>query len=140
MKNFNGLLLGAMVMVGSTTSTLGATTVNKVQTQVQTTVQTAQTKETAKEEVVRVIVTDTGKKWHKANCKTLKNSKIEIELKKAMLVYEPCKVCHKDAEVRKLMEEIEALKAQLKEQLKEEQNKVVASVEASVKAINANTK
>ena len=137
MKNFNGLLLGAMVMVASTTSTLGATTVNKVQTQVQTQVQA---KETAKEEVVKVIVTDTGKKFHKANCKTLKKSKIEIELKKAMLVYEPCKVCHKDAEARKLMEEIKALKAQFKEQLKEEQNKELASVEATVKAINANTK
>ena len=40
MMKINGLLLGAMVMVGSATSTLGASTidatVNKVQTQVQT--------------------------------------------------------------------------------------------------------
>ena len=107
MKNFNSLLLGAMIMVTSTTSTFGATTanttVNKVQTQVQTQVQAQQGQ--VKESVLKVYVTKTGKKFHKANCKTLKKSKIEIELKKAMLANEPCKICHTDAECRQLKEE-----------------------------------
>lgn len=135
MKMKKALVMG-MVMLGTTTMTFGATTAQTTQT-VQTQVQA---KEAVKKEEVKVIVTDTGKKFHKANCKTLK-SKIEIEMKKAMLVYEPCKVCHNDLEVRKLMEEIKALKAQLKAQLKEEQKKVIASVEAASKAVpNANTK
>ena len=55
MMKINGLLLGAMVMVGSATSTLGASTidatVNKVQTQVQT-------KEEVKEEVSETTTTN----------------------------------------------------------------------------------
>ena len=103
MKNFNSLLLGAMIMVTSTTSTFGATTANTTVNKVQTQVQAQQGQ--VKESVLKVYVTKTGKKFHKANCKTLKKSKIEIELKKAMLAHEPCKICHTDAECRQLKEE-----------------------------------
>lgn len=115
MMKINGLLLGAMVMVGSATSTLGVTTVdatvNKVQTQVQT-------KEVVKEEVVKVYVTKTGSKFHKANCKSLSKSKIEKEFKEVMLSnYEPCNNCHTDVECRQLKEEQKKLKEEQKKTL-----------------------
>ena len=110
MKNFKALVMGMMVMVASTT--FGATTApSTVPTTTQTTVQTqVQTKEQ-----VKVYVTKTGKKFHKANCKSLLKSKTEIELKKAMLTYyEPCKNCHSDVECRELMEQIKQLKEEQK--------------------------
>ena len=115
MMKINGLLLGAMVMVGSATSTLGASTVydtvNKVQTQVQT-------KEVVKEEVVKVYVTKTGTKFHKANCKSLSKSKIEKDFKEVMLSnYEPCNNCHSDVECRQLKEEQKKLKEEQKKTL-----------------------
>ena len=115
MMKINGLLLGAMVMVGSATSTLGASTVydtvNKVQTQVQT-------KEVVKEEVVKVYVTKTGTKFHKANCKSLSKSKIEKDFKEVMLSnYEPCNNCHSDIECRQLKEEQKKLKEEQKKTL-----------------------
>ena len=115
MMKINGLLLGAMVMVGSATSTLGVTTVdatvNKVQTQVQT-------KEVVKEEVVKVYVTKTGSKFHKANCKSLSKSKIEKDFKEVMLSnYEPCNNCHTDVECRQLKEEQKKLKEEQKKTL-----------------------
>ena len=115
MMKINGLLLGAMVMVGSATSTLGASTVydtvNKVQTQVQT-------KEVVKEEVVKVYVTKTGTKFHKANCKSLSKSKIEMQFKEVMLSnYEPCNNCHSDVECRQLKEEQKKLKEEQKKTL-----------------------
>ena len=102
-------------MVGSATSTLGASTVydtvNKVQTQVQT-------KEVVKEEVVKVYVTKTGTKFHKANCKSLSKSKIEKEFKEVMLSnYEPCNNCHTDVECRQLKEEQKKLKEEQKKTL-----------------------
>ena len=116
MMKINGLLLGAMVMVGSATSTLGASTVydtvNKVQTQVQT-------KEVVKEEQVKVYyVTKTGTKFHKANCKSLSKSKIEMQFKEVMLSnYEPCNNCHSDIECRQLKEEQKKLKEEQKKTL-----------------------
>ena len=115
MMKINSLLLGAMVMVGSATSTLGASTVydtvNKVQTQVQT-------KEVVKEEVVKVYVTKTGTKFHKANCKSLSKSKIEKDFKEVMLSnYEPCNNCHSDVECRQLKEEQKKLKEEQKKTL-----------------------
>ena len=114
MMKINGLLLGAMVMVGSATSTLGASTidatVNKVQTQVQT-------KEVVKEEV-KVYVTKTGSKFHKANCKSLSKSKIEKDFKEVMLSnYKPCNNCHSDVECRQLKEEQKKLKEEQKKTL-----------------------
>ena len=43
---------------------------------------------------VTVYITKTGKKYHKAGCRHLKQSKISIKLKDAKANgYEPCKVC-----------------------------------------------
>ena len=120
MMKINGLLLGAMVMVGSATSTLGASTidatVNKVQTQVQT---KEEVKEEVKEEEVKVYyVTKTGTKFHKANCKSLSKSKIEMQFKEVMLSnYEPCNNCHTDVECRQLKEEQKKLKEEQKKTL-----------------------
>ena len=115
MMKINAVLLGAMVMVGSATSTIGASTidatVNKVQAQVQA-------KEVVKEEEVKVYVTKTGTKWHKANCKSLSKSKIEKEFKEVMLSnYEPCNNCHSDVECRQLKEEQKKLKEEQKKTL-----------------------
>ena len=107
MMKINGLLLGAMVMVGSATATVPTT----AQIQVPT-VSTVQT-----QEVVKVYVTKTGSKFHKANCKSLLKSKTEIELKKAMLTHEPCKNCHTDVECRQLKEEQKKLKEEQKKTL-----------------------
>ena len=121
MMKINGLLLGAMVMVGSATSTLGASTVydtvNKVQTQVQT--KEVVKEEQVKEEQVKVYyVTKTGTKFHKANCKSLSKSKIEKEFKEVMLSnYEPCNNCHSDVECRQLKEEQKKLKEEQKKTL-----------------------
>ena len=40
-----------------------------------------------------VYITRTGSKYHRATCRYLKNSKIEISLKSAKLSYAACKVC-----------------------------------------------
>lgn len=109
MMNIKALVMGAMVMVGSATATVPTT----AQIQVPT-VSTVQTQEVVKEEVVKVYVTKTGSKFHKASCKTLLKSKIEIELKKAMLTYEPCKQCHSDLEYNDLMKQAKQLKEEQK--------------------------
>ncbi len=45
--------------------------------------------------VEEVYITNTGKKYHRSNCRTLKKSKIPISLKKAKNQgYEPCKICN----------------------------------------------
>jgi nitrate/TMAO reductase-like tetraheme cytochrome c subunit len=42
-----------------------------------------------------VYITDTGNKYHRSNCRTLKKSKTKTSLKRAKADgYEPCKVCH----------------------------------------------
>lgn len=41
----------------------------------------------------KVYVTKTGTKYHRAGCKYLKSSSIEVELKDIADRYEPCKVC-----------------------------------------------
>ena len=43
---------------------------------------------------ITVYITETGEKYHKEHCRYLKNSKIEINLSKALYKkYVPCKVC-----------------------------------------------
>lgn len=112
------LVMGVIVC---TTTSFGAT----VQTQVPTvpTVQTKEivkevVKEEVKEEEVKVYVTKTGTKFHKANCKSLSKSKIEKEFKEVMLSnYEPCNNCHSDVECRQLKEEQKKLKEEQKKTL-----------------------
>ncbi len=42
-----------------------------------------------------VYITNTGKKYYRGNCRTLKKSKTAIKLSKAKSMgYTPCKVCH----------------------------------------------
>lgn len=41
-----------------------------------------------------VYVTNTGKKYHRASCSSLKKSKIEITLENAKRNYEPCEKCN----------------------------------------------
>lgn len=127
MMNIKALVMGAMVMVGATTATVPTTaqiqvpTVNKVQTQVQT---KEVVKEEVKEEEVKVYVTKTGSKFHKANCKSLSKSKIEMQFKEVMLSnYEPCNNCHTDIECRQLKEE--------QKKLKEEQKKLTIATKPS---------
>ena len=44
---------------------------------------------------ITVYITRTGKKYHKAGCRYLKQSKIPVKLKDAKANgYEPCKVCN----------------------------------------------
>ena len=40
-----------------------------------------------------VYITKTGTKYHRANCSSLRKSKISISLKEAKERYEPCKIC-----------------------------------------------
>jgi len=47
------------------------------------------------DKVEEVYITNTGKKYHRSNCRYLKESKIPISLKEAKSQgYEPCKVCN----------------------------------------------
>lgn len=41
-----------------------------------------------------VYITDTGSKYHRADCRTLKDSKIEKHLSEVKGSYQPCGVCH----------------------------------------------
>ena len=110
MMKIKALVMGVIVC---TTTTFGAT----VQTQVPT-IPTVQTKEVVKEEEVKVYVTKTGTKFHKANCKSLSKSKIEMQFKEVMLSnYEPCNNCHTDVECRQLKEEQKKLKEEQKKTL-----------------------
>lgn len=43
---------------------------------------------------ITVYVTNTGKKYHRGNCSSLKKSKIEISLEDAKRNYEPCEKCN----------------------------------------------
>lgn len=56
--------------------------------------------------VVKVYVTETGTKYHKSTCKHLANSKIEVELHKAMDDKEPCKTCHSAIEYQDHMAKV----------------------------------
>lgn len=58
--------------------------------------------------VVKVFITKTGTKYHKATCKHLNKSKIEVELHKAMDDKEPCKTCHTDIEYQEHMAKVKA--------------------------------
>ena len=58
--------------------------------------------------VVKVFVTKTGTKYHKGTCKHLADSKIEVELQKAMDKKEPCKTCHTDKEYQEHMAKVKA--------------------------------
>lgn len=45
-----------------------------------------------------VYITDSGKKYHQENCRSLKKSKTSISLSDAIAKgYEPCKICHPPA-------------------------------------------
>lgn len=47
------------------------------------------------EQEITVYITDTGSKYHSSGCRTLKKSRIETTLKKAIANgYEPCGICH----------------------------------------------
>jgi hypothetical protein len=42
-----------------------------------------------------VYITNSGKRYHRADCRTLKNSKIEITISEAKLQgFTPCGICH----------------------------------------------
>lgn len=58
--------------------------------------------------VVKVYVTETGTKYHKSTCKHLANSKIEVDLHKAMDDKEPCKTCHTGKEYQDHMAKVKA--------------------------------
>ena len=58
--------------------------------------------------VVKVYVTETGTKYHKSTCKHLANSKIEVDLHKAMDDKEPCKTCHTGKEYQEHMAKVKA--------------------------------
>lgn len=57
------------------------------------TVQEEQPEPSESEEII-VYVTETGAKYHRENCRTLKDSKIEITLEDAKRSYEPCGICN----------------------------------------------
>lgn len=40
-----------------------------------------------------VYVTKTGKKYHRESCQYLRQSKIEMKLEQAKVLYDPCSVC-----------------------------------------------
>ena len=42
---------------------------------------------------VDVYVTKTGTKYHRADCRSLRQSKIAMKLKDAAKKYSPCKIC-----------------------------------------------
>ena len=112
MMKIKALVMGVIVMTGATTATVPTT----AQIQVPT-VSKVQAQEEVKEEV-KVYVTKTGTKFHKANCKSLSKSKIEMQFKEVMLSnYEPCNNCHSDVECRQLKEEQKKLKEEQKKTL-----------------------
>ena len=51
-------------------------------------------KEPAPQQEIKVYITNTGSKYHRDSCKTLKNSKIPISLSEAVRNYEPCGICN----------------------------------------------
>ena len=117
MMKIKALVMGVIVMTGATTATVPTTaqiqvpTVSKVHAQ-------EVVKEEVKEEEVKVYVTKTGSKFHKANCKSLSKSKIEKDFKEVMLSnYKPCNNCHTDVECRQLKEEQKKLKEEQKKTL-----------------------
>ena len=61
---------------------------------------------TAAPAVVKVYVAETGTKYHKSTCKHLANSKIEVDLHKAMDDKEPCKTCHSAIEYQEHMAKV----------------------------------
>lgn len=49
----------------------------------------------SEEQEITVYITNTGNKYHSSGCRTLKKSKIETTLKRAIASgYEPCGICH----------------------------------------------
>lgn len=40
-----------------------------------------------------VYVTASGKKYHRAGCRSLRTSSVAIELRDAMMSYGPCRIC-----------------------------------------------
>ena len=50
--------------------------------------------EPAPQQEITVYITNTGSKYHRDTCRTLKNSKIPISLSDAVRSYEPCGICN----------------------------------------------
>ena len=48
----------------------------------------------APQQEITVYITNTGSKYHRDSCRTLKNSKIPISLSEAVRNYEPCGICN----------------------------------------------
>ena len=48
----------------------------------------------APQQEITVYITNTGSKYHRDSCRTLKNSKIPISLSEAVRSYEPCGICN----------------------------------------------
>ena len=48
----------------------------------------------APQQEITVYITNTGSKYHRDTCRTLKNSKIPISLSEAVRSYEPCGICN----------------------------------------------
>ena len=48
----------------------------------------------APQQEITVYITNTGSKYHRDSCRTLKNSKIPISLSEAVINYEPCGICN----------------------------------------------
>ena len=48
----------------------------------------------APQQEITVYITNTGSKYHRDTCRTLKNSKIPISLSEAVRNYEPCGICN----------------------------------------------
>ena len=48
----------------------------------------------APQQEITVYITNTGSKYHRDTCRTLKNSKIPISLSEAISSYEPCGICN----------------------------------------------
>ncbi len=55
---------------------------------------TVKKKANAKKSVTYVYITETGSKYHRANCRYLWNSKIKISKSSAKKNYTPCSVCN----------------------------------------------
>ena len=55
--------------------------------------ETVQEEPTPQQEIT-VYITNTGSKYHRDSCRTLKNSKIPISLSEAVRSYEPCGICN----------------------------------------------
>lgn len=59
-----------------------------------TTTHTATKDEPSKSNSITVYITETGSKYHRSNCGSLRNSKIPISLDKALKSYAPCQLCN----------------------------------------------